>query len=140
MNYLLLRIWFIVSVTLLLSAPMVRLVGEVINTTSVGSLVVIILVILVTLGIYAFLLYFTIKPSLKTLKSLPVKILVTVIATGAIIDGIIHFVRFVPSPEAVSPPSVIIASLLLTGGVSAYLLVLWVIWSVWKARPGGEIV
>ncbi len=68
------------------------------------------------------------------LKSLPVRIWVTIIITGALIDGIIHFVRFVPSPEAASPLSVVIASLLLVGGIGAYLLVLWVIWSVWKAR------
>jgi len=136
MNRLPLRIWFIASITLALSAVIVRLVWQVTITTSVGSLVVVILLILAILGTYALLLYLTIKPSLKKLKSLPVAILVTVIATGVLIDGIIHFVRFVPSPEAVSPLSVIIATLLLTAGISAYLLALWVIWSVRKTRKG----
>jgi len=134
MNHLSLRIWFMASITLALSAVIVRLVWEVTITTSVGSLVVIILLILAILGTCALLFYLTIKPSLKKLKSLPVAILVTVIATGVLIDGIIHFVRFVPSPEAVSPLSVIIATLLLTAGISAYLLALWVIWSVRKTR------
>ena len=134
MNRLPLRIWFIASITLALSAVIVRLVWQVTITTSVGSLVVVILLILAILGTCALLLYLTIKPSLKKLKSLPVAILVTVIATGVLIDGIIHFVRFVPSPEAVSPLSVIIATLLLTAGISAYLLALWVIWSVRKTR------
>lgn len=134
MNRLPLRIWFIASITLALSAVIVRLVWQVTITTSVGSLVVIILLILAILGTCALLFYLIIKPSLKKLKSLPVAILVTVIATGVLIDGIIHFVRFVPSPEAVSPLSVIIATLLLTAGISAYLLALWVIWSVRKTR------
>ena len=134
MNRLPLRIWFIASITLALSAVIVRLVWQVTITTSVGSLVVVILLILAILGTCALLFYLTIKPSLKKLKSLPVAILVTVIATGVLIDGIIHFVRFVPSPEAVSPLSVIIATLLLTAGISAYLLALWVIWSVRKTR------
>jgi len=134
MNHLLLRIWFMVSMTLAISAVIVSLVWEVTIAASVGSRVVIILLILATLGTYALLLYLTIKPSLKKLKSLPVAIWVTLIATGAIVDAIIHFVRFVFSPEPVLPLGVIVATLLLAAGVGVYLLVLWVIWFIWKAR------
>ncbi len=137
MNHLPLRIWFMASIALALSAVIVRLVWEVTFITAItalGTIVIIVLSILVTLSIYALLLYLIIKPSLKKLKSLPVAISVTVIATGVLIDGIIHFVRFVPSPETVSPLGVIIATLLLTAGISAYLLALWVIWSVRKTR------
>ena len=133
-SHLPLRIWLIVSVTLLISAVIVRLAWAVTYAPSAGYLFVVLAILLVTLGIYALFLYLIIKPSLEKLKSLPVRIWVTMIITGALIDGIIHFVRFVPSPEAASPLSVMIASLLLVGGISAYLLVLWVIWSVWKAR------
>jgi len=133
MNYLHLRIWLIVSVTLAIAAVIVRLVWEVIDAPSTGYLLVVVAVLLVTLGIYALILYLTIKPSLKKLKSLPVRIWVTVIITAALIVSIIHFVRFIPSPEAASPLSVIIASLLLTAVVSAYPLVLWVIWFIRKA-------
>ena len=129
-----LRIWLIVSVTLLISAVIVRLAWAVTYAPSAGYLFVVLAILLVTLGIYALFLYLIIKPSLKKLKSPPVRIWVTIIITSALIDGIIHFVRFVPSPEAASPISVIIASLLLIGGISAYLLVLWVIWSIRKTR------
>ena len=134
MNRLALRIWLMVSITLALGAVVVRLVWEVINTTAAGSLVIIILLILVILGIYALLLYLTIKPAVKKLKSLPVRIGVTLIATAAIISATIHFIRFVPSPEAASPLSVIIASLLLMAGISAYPLILRLIWPI---RKGG---
>jgi hypothetical protein len=140
MNYLPLWIWLIVSVTLALAAVVVRLVWEVIHAPSAGYLFVVLAILLVTLGIYALILYLTIKPSLKKLKSLPVRIWVTVIVTVALIDTIIHFVRFVPSvpyvpsPEVASPFSVIIASLLLTAFISAYAMVLWVIWFIRKAR------
>jgi len=123
-----------VSVTLLISAVIVRLAWAVTYAPSAGYLFVVLAILLVTLGIYALFLYLIIKPSLKKLRSLLVRIWVTIIITGALIDGIIHFVRFVPSPEAASPLSVVIASLLLVGGIGAYLLALWVIWSVWKAR------
>ena len=162
-SHLPLRIWLIVSVTLLISAVIVRLAWAVTYAPSAGYLFVVLAILLVTLGIYALVVYLLIKPSVKKLKSLPVRIGVTVIvtaavispilhfirfvpspegasplsviiATGLLIDGIIHFVRFVPSPEAAAPLSVVIASLLLVGGIGAYLLALWVIWSVWKAR------
>jgi len=123
-----------VSVTLLISAVIVRLAWAVTYAPSAGYLFVVLAILLVILGIYALFLYLIIKPGQKKLKSLLVRIWVTIIITGGLIDGIIHFVRFVPSPEAASLLSVVIASLLLVGGISAYLLVLWVIWSVWKAR------
>jgi len=123
-----------VSITPALGAVVIRLVWELTIATAVGTWVIIILLILVTLGIYALLLYLTIKPSLKKLKSLPVGIGVTVIITAVLISGIIHFIRFVPSPEAALPLSVVIASLLLLGSISAYALALRVIWSIWKGR------
>ena len=134
MNYLRLRIWLIVSITLALSAVMVRLAWEATFTRPVSSMVIIALCILVTLGIYALFLYLTIKPSLRKLRSLPIRISVTAIITAGLISGIIHFIRFVPSPEAASPLSVIIASLLLLAGISAYPLALLVIWSIQKVK------
>lgn len=137
MNQLPLKIWFIVSLTLALSGIIISLVREVTIAASVGSRVVIILLMLAILGTYALLLYLTIKPGLKKLKSLPVAILVTLVATGAIADAIIHFFRFVFSPEPVLPLGVIVATLLLAAGVGVYLLILWVIWFVWRARGRG---
>jgi len=134
MNQLLVRIWFMVTMTLALSAVVVSLGWEVTSAASVGSRVVIILLMLAILGTYALLLYLTIKPSLKKLKSLPVAIWVTLIATGAIADGIGHFFRFVFSSDPTLPYGVIVATLLLMAGVAAYLLTLWVFWFVWRAR------
>ena len=132
MNYLPLRVWFIVSLTLALGAVIFRLAWEITLTTAVPSLAIIILVIFAIISIYALLLYLTIKPSLKKLKSLPVAIWVTVMFTAGLIGALIHFVRFVPSPEAALPLSVIIAGMLIMSAISAYLLVLWVIWFTGK--------
>lgn len=129
MNYLPFKIWFIVALTLALGAVIVRLAWEVI--VAAPSLVVIILVMFTILSIYALLLYLIIKPSLKKLKSLPVRIWVSVMVTAAIISAIVHYIRFVPSPEATWPLSVIIASLLLAASISIYLLVLWALWFKW---------
>lgn len=134
MNYLPLRAWFLVTLALALGAVIARLAWEVPYSTAVPSLTIIILVIFTIVSIYALILYVTIKPSLKKMKNLAVRVWVTIIVTAAIIGAIVHFIRFVPSPEAMSPLSIIIASLLLIAGISTYLLVLWVTWSVWEAR------
>ena len=122
-----------VSATLALTAVVVRLVWELIPLTSVGTLTVIIPLILVIIGIYTLFIYLTINPGPNKLKSLPVRTGITVIVTAALISGVFHFIRFVRSPESTSPISVLIAILLLIAGINAYLLVMWVIWSILKA-------
>jgi len=136
MKYLPLKIWLIVVITLALSAAIIRLGWEIVYGPPPASLVLIIMVMLALLGIYVLFIYFTIKPTLKKLTSLPVGIVVTVMATAGLIGGIIHFIRYVPSPEATEPLSVVIATLFLLAGSSAYFLLLWVIWSIRKTRKG----
>ena len=126
MKYLPLKIWFIVALTLALGAVVTRLVWEVF--IAAPSLVVIISVMFAAFSIYALFLYLTIKPGVKKLKSLPVRIWVSVTVTAAIIGAVAHYIRFVPSPEAASPLSVIIANLLLAASVIIYLLVLCALW------------
>jgi len=133
MNYLALRVWFIVSAGLAIGAVIVRLVWEIITATATGTVVVMVLVLLAVLGLYALILYLTIKPSLKSLKSWPFRVGVTLILTATLIGGIIHFIRFIPSPQAALPISIAIASMFLAAGVSGYILALWVIWFVRKA-------
>lgn len=136
MKYLPLRIWSLVTITLAISAVIIRLAWEIVYGPPAASLTLIILVILAFLGIYVLFIYFTIKPNLKRLTSLPIGIVVTVMATAGLIGGIIHFIRYVPSPEATEPLSVVIATLFLLAGTSAYFLLLWIIWSIWKTRKG----
>ena len=129
MSQVSLRIWFMVTFTLALGAVVVRLVWEVTSTTSVVSLTILALVILTIVGIYALILYLIIKPSLKKIKALPVGIGVIGLFTAGLIGTIIHYIRFVPSPEADPPLSVVIATLLLVAAISSYVLLLWVVWS-----------
>ena len=130
------RILLLASMTFITSAIIVRLVWEFDDPITVGSMVVVILLMFAVLGTCALAFYLTIKPSLKKLKSLPVAISGGVIATSALIDVIIHFIRFIPSPEAASTISVVIASLLLAAVISAYILVLWLLWSIRKTGRG----
>ena len=134
MKYLPLRIWFLVSSGLALAAVIVRLVWEITYTTSAPSLAIIIMVILVILGVYALFIYLTIRPGLRKLKSRPVMTGGVAVFTFGLGAAIFHFIRFVPSPEASPFLSVVIAVLLLLAAISAYLLLLRVVWAVWKGR------
>lgn len=134
MKYLPLRIWFLVTITPVFVAVITRIVWEVIVNPSVDGLIMSILVTLVLLCLYALIFYLTIKPDLKMLKSLPFGIGVVLAATGGLIGGVIHFVHFIPSPEAEAPLSVVLAILFLFAGASAYSMLLWMIWFVWKSR------
>ncbi len=134
MKCLPLRIWFLVTVAFALSAVIIRLVWEGVVNPLPDTLTLISLIILVILGSYALFIYLTIKPNWEKLKSLPVVIGFTIITTGGLIGTVLHFIRFVPSPEADAPLSVIIASLLLLAGISGYILILRVFWSLRKAK------
>ena len=89
---------------------------------------VVIPVMVVIAGTNALIIYLLMAPSMKKLKNLPVGIWVIVIFTAGVIGSISHYIRYVPSTEAVSPLSVVIATLLLMASISGYILVLWVFW------------
>jgi hypothetical protein len=135
-KYLLLRIWFLVILTLSLGAVVVRLVWEISITTSLPSLLVILLVILTIVGIYALSAYLLISPSLKKLKSRLVGVWVIAIFTVGLLGTVWHYIRFVPSPEAWAPLSVVIATMLTLAAIVGYILVIWVIWALWKGKLG----
>jgi len=120
--------------TFAVSAAIVRLIWALTRPLPVVSMVILILFIFAALGVYALILYLTIKPSMKKLSSLPVAVSVTVVFTGALAGATIHYIRFVTSPEADSPLSLAIASLLLATGISIYLLLIWGIWKARKTR------
>ncbi len=134
MKYLPLRIWFLVTITLAISATIIRLVWEGVVNPLAGTLTFMSLVILVILGGYALFIYLTIKPTRGKLKSLPVAIGFTVIITGGLIGTVLHYIRFIPSPPGEPFLSKVIASLLLLAIISIYFLLLWVFWSFRKAR------
>ena len=134
MKYLSLRMWFIVTVTFALGAVIIRLIWETFYDTPAGTLSVIIMTILAVLSFHALLVYLALKPNWKKLIGLPFEIFVMLMTTAGLVGSIIHFSRFVVSPEVDSLLSLTIAILLLIATISAYFLLLWGIWSIWKVR------
>ena len=128
MNRLRFKLLFIASITLALGALMLRLGWELTMAEAVGTVVIVALMMLATLGIYAVSLYLVINPSMKKLNSLPVRGGFFVIVTAGFIAGIIHYYRFMPSPEASATMSKVLASLLLSASFFGYALVLDFMW------------
>lgn len=124
-------VWSLATITLVFCAVLVRMIYELTPppVPALGTIVIVVLLMLVSFSLYALSFYLIINPSLKKLRSSFIRVGFAVIITAALISGIIHFIRFIPSPEAGSIYSVIIATLSLTAGISGYLLALWFLWS-----------
>ena len=133
-----LKIWSLVTITPVFIAAIIRIVWELAVNFSTGGLTMSVLLIIGLVGLHAFLLYLALKPNIKTLSSLPLWIGIAVMAGGCIIGGIIHFTRFLPSPQSELPWSLVIASLYLFAALNAYGILLWFVWWLWKKEHREE--
>ena len=134
MNYLRLKIWIILTFAFVVVAIVIRSVWQIVIIPTAGTMRIFIPLICALLGTEALVIYIAIGPSLKKLKSLSFAIGITVLATLGLTAGVTHYVHFIPSPEAELLLSKIIASFVLLSSLSAYSLLLWFIWSVWRVR------
>jgi hypothetical protein len=138
MKYLRFRIWTLITITPVIAAMIIRIIWELVVNPSTGGLVMSILVIFCLLGLYALIIYLLFRPDLKLLKSLPLWIIIAIAATGGLIGAILHFLRFLPSPQSELPWSLVIALLYALASSSAYGMLLWYVWTLWKKRKGLE--
>lgn len=134
MNYSRLKIWFIVTFSLVVIAVVIRSIWQIVVIPTPGTMLIFIPLILALLGIDALFAYLAINP--HKFKSLPFLIGITVALTAGLLAGVTHFVRFIISPEAEPILSKIIGSCVVLSCISAYLLVIWLIWSLRKAGKG----
>jgi hypothetical protein len=128
MERALIRFWIILTLTPALIALILRLLWEAQTAYAIGTWIIIILLILAVLGLYAAILYFIFNPNLKKLQSPLFKLLSSGILIALGIVGVIHFYRFVPSPEANLPISIPMAIMLLISEVSGCTLLLYLLW------------
>jgi len=133
-----LRIWSLVTITPVFTAIIIRIVWELSVNFSTSGLVMSALVILTILGLYALLFYLILKPNLKTLISLPVWAAIAVMTTGGVIGASIHLTRFLPSPHSELPWSLVLALLYSFAMFSAYCMLLWFVWWLWKKEHRRE--
>ena len=134
MNYSRLKIWFIVTFTFAVIAVVIGAIWQIVVIPTPATMLIFIPLILALLGIDALFAYLVVNP--QKLKSLPFLIGITIALTAGFLAGVTHFVRFIISPEAEPILSKIIGSFVILSSVSAYFLVLWLIWSFRKAVKG----
>ena len=130
MNYSRLKIWFIVTFTFVVIAIVIRAIWQIVVIPTPGTMLIFIPLIVAILGMNALFTYLVVNP--QKLKSLLFLIGVTVALAAGLLAGVSHFVRFIISPEAEPILSKVIASFLVLPTISAYFLVLWLIWSLRK--------
>ena len=131
MNYSRLKIWFIMTFTFAVIAVVIRAIWQIIVIPTTGTALIFIPLIVAMLGMNALFAYLVVNP--QKLRSLPFLIGVTVALTAGLLAGITHFVRFIISPEAEPVLCKIIGSFVVLSSISAYLLVLRILWSLREA-------
>lgn len=134
MNRLSFRIWAVITTSLAMSAVILILARHISYATSVAGLAMLSMCVATALGVWGWVIYFILRPGVEVLRSPIFRGSVTVIITGGIASAIIHYFRFIPSPEAAATLSKVIATLLMAAGISAYPLLMWLVWSHIKRR------
>jgi hypothetical protein len=131
MNYSRLKIWFIVTFTFAVIAVVIRAIWQIVIIPAPATILIFVSLIVALLGINALFAYLVFNP--QKLRSLPFLIGVTVALSAGLLAGVSHFVRFIISPQAEPVLSKIIGSFVVLSSISAYLIVLRLIWPLRKA-------
>jgi hypothetical protein len=135
MNYTRLKIWFIVTFTLAVIAIVIRAIWQIVVIPTPGTMLIFIPLILALLGMDALFAYLTMKP--EKLRSRPFAAGVTIALTAGLLAGVTHFVRFIISPLADPLLCKVIGALVLSSSVSAYFILIYIIWSLRRVRQNG---
>jgi hypothetical protein len=127
-----LRVWCIITFTLAVIAIVIRAIWQIVVIPTSGTMLIFIPLIVALLGVDAFIAYLVVRP--EKLKSLPFSIGITVALTAGLLAGVSHFVRFIISTQADPFFSKVIGYLVLLSSVSAYFILIYVTWSLRKAK------
>jgi len=134
MNYSRLKIWSVVTFTIVVIGLVIRSIWQIVLIPTPGTMLIFIPLILALLGMDALFAYLAVNP--RKLRGLPFVTGVTVALTAGLLAGVTHFVRFIISPEAEHVLSKVIGICIVLASTSAYLMVLWLIWSFRRTARG----
>jgi hypothetical protein len=132
MNNTRLKIWFFVTFSLAVIAIVIRSIWQITSIPTAGTMLIFIPLILALIGADALFAYLVIKP--EKLKSGWFATGITVVLTAGLLAGVTHFVRFIISPQADPVLSKIIGAFVLSSSVSAYFMIIYIIWSLRRTR------
>jgi hypothetical protein len=135
MNYSRIKVWFVITFTLAVIAIVIRAIWQIVVIPTAGTMIIFIPLIVALIGADMLFAYLVINP--EKLKTIPFLTGVTVALTAGLVAGLTHFVRFIISPEADPFWSKVIGWLIVLSSVSAYTLILNILWSARKAKSRG---
>lgn len=136
MNSPRLKVWFILTFSLAVIAVVIRSIWQIVVIPTPGTMLIFIPLIVALLLIDCLFAYLVVKP--EKLKQLPFSIGFTVALTAALLAGVTHFVRFIISPLADPFLCKVIGFLVVLSSVSAYAIVIYLVWSLRRPRANGQ--
>ena len=125
------RLWAGITLTFFVAAGVITFARYMRVADSWDGMLMLVFIVLALLLVYGLIIYFLMRPGAAFFRSTFFKSLASAIATAAIAAGFIHYLRFIPSPEASALLSKVVATLLVVGGFSLYFLFLYYIW--WRS-------
>lgn len=128
MSYRGFKVWLIATVTLLTLAAMIILSYWIRRATSWDGLIMLIFLVIALVALYILAIRFIMRPERGLLGRTWFKVVVSTVLTLAIGSGVIHYLRFIPSPEGATLYSKTVATLLTVSGLSAYVLLILFLW------------
>jgi hypothetical protein len=132
MKRLRLRIWFIFTFTLAVTALVVRCFWQIAVIPTSGTVLVFLPIIVTLLGTEVAAIYLTLRP--KKIKSLTAAIILSVAGTAGTTAVVAHFARFIATPEATPVLSKLISCLLTAATVSFYFIIIYLTWAWRRAK------
>ncbi|HUT67264.1 MAG TPA: hypothetical protein VMW86_01785 [Dehalococcoidales bacterium] len=136
MNHSRLKVWCIITFTMAVIAIVIRAIWQIVVIPTSGTMLIFIPLIVALIGADALFAYLVVKP--EKLKALPFSVGSTAALTAGLLAGVTHFVRFIISTQADHFLCKVIGFLVLLASVSAYFILIYVIWSLRKARDNGQ--
>jgi hypothetical protein len=136
LNWRRVKIWFFISFTLAVIGIVIRAVWQIVVIPTAGTMLIFIPLIIALLGMDALFAYLTARPD--KMKSRWFAAGVTVMFTAGLIAGVAHFARFITSENAKHFLSKVIGAFVLSSSLSAYFLILYILWSYRRTRKNGR--
>ncbi len=136
MNYTRLKMWIIATITFTVLAIVIRSIWQIVVIPTGGTMLIFIPLIMAMLFLEFLTVFLAVKP--ERLKSRLFATGMTVALTAGLVAGVTHFVRFIISERADPFWSKVVSALVLAASVSAYFMILYVVWSLRKSRKDGN--
>ncbi len=130
------KAWCIITFTMAVIAIVIRAIWQIVVIPTPKTMLIFVPLIVALIGADALAAYLVVKP--EKIKNLPFSIGLTVALSAGLLAGVTHFYRFIVSTQADPLFSKVIGWLVVTSSVSAYFILVYLIWSQRKAVRDGQ--